>query len=225
MADSETGAELPAYLKSRGRFKGGPIATEAELDQALAELAWLDTTRAEAEAVLARQVEQLEMETQQRLRVRVGRSVVGFTDRQTDLRAAVEAYATEHREQLLAGGKGKTRKLTHGQISWSAKPAAVAFADGATEDQVAAAIETQTGILARLLRLLGRLKLRGLPLTRWLRVKPALDRQQILAAFKAGELTADDLAAVHLQVIQPADGLSVKLFEYRAEAHSERVAA
>lgn len=222
MSDAETVATLPAELQAIRRVKPGrPIASEAELDAALAEMAWIDAQGRLEQELLRQQIDRLESAVQQRMRLRVGRQIVGFAERRSDLQSAVHSYANEHREQLLAGG-GKTRKLTHGTISWKAAPQVLTFAGGKSADDVAAAIDECTGILGALLRLLGRLKLFGLPLVRFLRCKPALDRQQILAAAKAGELSADDLAAIHLQLQQPADTLTVKLHEYRAEAHSER---
>lgn len=89
---------------------GWTIDTLETLDWALSRVADLESEISENEAVAARAHAAVDMKTAQ-LNARAMRGAAFF-------RQQIAAYAQAHREELLKGGKKKSRNLLHGVVGW-----------------------------------------------------------------------------------------------------------
>lgn len=93
------------------------ISSIEQLDNALRELAELEIREKRLKGDLERKVEVLKEDHAERLFVEIDGQRVKFADRRSTLSNAIEQFATEHRGELLTG-KGKSRKLNHGELGW-----------------------------------------------------------------------------------------------------------
>lgn len=190
-----------------------------DLDAAIEELAFLKSRRETREKALEQQVALLKSEAAKDLTVKVGRHEMPIAEREADVREVVETYCRQNRGQLLEEWGGKSRKFTHGEISFREQPEGVKFLDGENEASVIAKIEQRAeetkGILGRIWDVLKAWHLfRNVPVSVFVEPKLFLAKSRILASYRQREIEREDLESVGLVVNRGPDSLTIKINEY-----------
>lgn len=193
------------------------IASEADLCLAMSESAWIETRQAELEAECNRQVEAIKTKFQSRMRLAVeGKWDCSFDDRQAVLLQAIECYCNEHQAELVTG-KGRSRKFTHGTVSWKKTPEGVSIAEGCKPADLVAEFVVAHDLRPRLYQLLesicvgdeeGKLAPRSAADFFEVDLKLSLTRAEL--EVKAGRLTPEHLDLVGLAWDKGADKFTFK---------------
>ena len=121
---------------AEGRWE---IDSLSSLDWALMRLAALERQVSANEELAAERIRDIERRT---LRLNAK-----LTDGLRFFRAAIARYAEGHREELLGGGRKKTRELIHGSVGWRKRPAGLEVKDAAALLSWAQQQPVETGVL------------------------------------------------------------------------------
>jgi phage host-nuclease inhibitor protein Gam len=105
------------------------IANEADLDLALAELGRLAALEKGLSAKCDQRCSEIREQFQQKMIVELDGEDVPLHVARQQLETAIEFYANQHREQLLAGLRTKSRRFTHGTIGWQFQRAGLKCVD------------------------------------------------------------------------------------------------
>jgi phage host-nuclease inhibitor protein Gam len=109
-------------------LRPGPLTLESldDVDRILGQLTLIGSVEADLQAEFARKEQALKDELKAQMLVEMGDETWSFQDYREKATAALELYAEAHRAEILADVSGKTRKFTHGTISYrDAKPVLV----------------------------------------------------------------------------------------------------
>ena len=90
--------------------EGWKIENVSSLEWALGRLAELKARNEAIDAAATEARKRVEARAEQ-LTAKVNRGIAYFT-------AHIEKYATEHRDEILGGGKAKSREFIHGTVGW-----------------------------------------------------------------------------------------------------------
>ena len=193
------------------------IVSEADLDRAMAEAAWLEARQAELQAECDRQMKAIQSRFQDQMQLVVdGQWLVSFADRHAVLAAAIEAYCNEHQAELVTG-KGRCRDMTHGTLSWKKTPEGVKTAEGRKPDELVEEFIDEHALRPRLHAMLESISVCGelgnpdhRTAADFFDVSLALSLTRAKLAFKAGRLTQEHLDRVGLVWDRGADKFSFK---------------
>jgi len=160
------------------------ILNDADLENAVAWMAWLRSREATVKERTKQAKALLDQSAASDLAIEIDGEKVAIPDYIAKLWKACLDYSVANREPLF--GETKTRKLSHGTLTFAYKPESVAF-DGTEADLVD--------------RLIGELRLRKalaevqvlLDKTHFLRMRVELDRDGIKAGVAAGTLKHETL--------------------------------
>ena len=108
------------------------VASLQDVGVGFEELHWLDSAEETVTAADDQQIRLIKAESQKQLLVKVDGREVTFADRRKALLEAMQIWADDNREIVLADSGGKTRKFTHGELSWKKQPLRIDFAQGRT---------------------------------------------------------------------------------------------
>lgn len=205
----------------RNRLPAAPeITSEAEADQAFEEIGWIESRQATVVAGCEAEVALVRAKWAKKLLIPVEGQPVKFTDRLKALRSALLTFARTHRGELLAGQRGKTKKLTHGKISFKSSAAKIEYRDGDAK-QFLKRIDEATGLVKKLVALLKRLKIGGVRLGLLLDCKPAVSLSSIKDAWIKGDLQDEQLRELGLVVKEPEEQVDAVAFEFTIRSASE----
>lgn len=178
------------------------VKSEADIDVALQELAWLNSRKATVDASAEQSIRLVKSRAEQELVI----EGVSFADRQELLTIAIKAYALANRDEFVTD-KGKSRTFMHGVVGFKDRPAKVQFNEG--EDKKSVLAKLTDGLAVKVEAWLKRLKLRP-----FVKLSIDLDVAAIGKDAKDQKLTPEQLADVGLSygagedvVIEPAEHL------------------
>ena len=201
------------------------IGSDADVDTGLAELGYYAAAekrlKAEADAKIARIIEQFDAS----LVVTIDGKPVAFADRRRAVEAAIERYATAHRERLTADG-GKTVRFNHGTIAWRQTPPRFDYADPKQRKQaVLARLDKLVGLFAAVASLLERIAVFGAGRDRCrlgdiITLKPDVSLTAIKAAHEKGRLSKADARKIGLVYVERGEAFQIKPNDQPLESHS-----
>jgi phage host-nuclease inhibitor protein Gam len=119
--------------------EGWRIETLADADWALKRIGELEQEKAEVTAIEAERVAEIHVRAET-LRERVDRGVRFFS-------AKLREFAETHRDELLKGGKAKSRALIHGSIGWRKKGGGPVVVDKVALERWAMTQPPETGFV------------------------------------------------------------------------------
>lgn len=204
-------------------LRPGPltIASLDDVDRILGQLTLIGSVERDHQAEFARREQALKDELKEQMLVEMGAETWSFADYREKATEAIRLYAEAHRAELLAGVDGKTRKFTHGTISYrDAKPTLVDL-DGkakTTQAKLLVAVKEfgKEGVVAAIGRWLAGFRVnKDVAADEIYRVKVEVDRVRVLALALEKKLTPAWLKSRNLAVrtggeviaIEPAEQL------------------
>ncbi len=189
------------------------VTCDAELGRAMRELSWLESRVSWVQSATKAAIDAAKEQGEKKLVVTVEGTKLPIANRIQQLTAAVDEYCTAHRDDLLVGKK-KTRSLSHGDISW--KQPAATIADGGLMAKLDELSENSDGVRGVVVDAIAGIDVDCEHLTAadFLKVSVSLDKSTILAAYRKGMVTDEELAALGLSVTIPPERFVVKPFPY-----------
>lgn len=202
------------------------IRTDDDADLAMRELAWIENRRAEIETAVKQQVDLVKNEAQKMMAITVDGERVPFVARIGALVMALEEWARDRRDEILAESKKKSREFTYATLQYRQPPVKLEYCEDYDGAAVMALVDEASGdeggLMEWLTRRLTRLKLtEKLTAADVLRVEIRLDKSGLLALYKDGSLTDEDLAEVGLCVETPEEKVTVKAKPVLVQSESE----
>ncbi len=192
-----------------------------DVDRGLEELSYLAAVANTVKADCDREIGRIKTAAERKMQTKVGGEIVPLMIRLEAIDTALREWCAANREIVLADG-AKTRKFSHGMVSWTKGAMKLEFAGKKTADDVMAKIDELAGVNLLSL-LLDRLEcitlVAGTKITAALvcNVKLTLNRSAILQSLKTKQISADDLKALHLRVPKPQDRQNIKPAEYTVQ--------
>jgi phage host-nuclease inhibitor protein Gam len=215
-----------AKTPPKRRLPAVPVLNSvADVDCALHEMAFLDVVAARANATAQLQIGFAKERCAAALVVDVDGTPTPLADRKMALENATLKFCDAHCTAVLEGVKGKTRRLTHGEIKWKKSPAKLGFIEGSEADDVVACCDEaaphEAGLAAAVLRYLQRIKItERLTAAMLCKVEVKLDRTAVWKAYQAGAINLEDLEAVLLLVEPAEEFVSLKTYDYETDPAS-----
>ena len=197
------------------------VKSPDDVDRVLEELAFIESIEKTCNARTTQRCSLIKQEEAKRLFLKVGEKEVSFADRREQLESKITEYVIELGESFFPPGM-KTRAFTFGEISSKVQPEKVAYIDGATPKTVMERIEKKTGLIAKILEFLDKLKIFGVPLARLVKVEPALDLNAAKAALKNGEIKEGEFRSLGIEVVRPPEKLYIKPYEYFVQSEGSK---
>jgi hypothetical protein len=157
------------------------LETQADVDAALQEMAWLTAQQKTIEASAQTRIESIKTETQAKLVVEVAGEALKIQERWDALQLAVLKWCETELRSALPPNK-KSLKLSHGEIKLRAIQAAVEVLEGKKADDVAFDLARRAEILAKVDRLL-QVEVDGIPLSSLVAVTFVLAKDAIKEAW------------------------------------------
>lgn len=205
------------------------LESVADVDRGLFELAYLENVEGRANADCKQQIATAKQECADRLFVPVDGKPMAIADRRKALENAILDFCDRRYRDVLDGVKGKTRKLTHGEVAWKRSRAKLGFLDGATPDEVLAIADEsapqEAGLAASVLKLLQKIKITpNLTAAMLCKVDVKLDAVAVWKAYQAGAISIEDLEEVLLTVVKSEEYVSLKIYGYDVESQPSAAA-
>ncbi|TWT63179.1 host-nuclease inhibitor Gam family protein [Rubinisphaera italica] len=191
------------------------IETSQQLEIALAEMAAIETRRKALEAAREQDIQLVKDRCESHCVIPVERTHTAFNDRLQTLEKAVEVYAKENREQLLAGGKTKSVKLTHATLKWSTSKQSIDFLENWNEKKVIEIVDSKKSFLAQLLKCIESIKWFRATLACLFTIKVTVSKTAIAKALAEKKITPKELKGIGLAVIPAKEKFSIDLTEYQ----------
>ena len=139
--------------------------------------------------------------------VRIEGKAISFADRLAQIDANIKAFASEKRAEILPPDK-KSIELNHGEFGWKFGNDALAAIEGGTPESFGKKLDD---LVAKAQGWL--LKLKTIFRAgdgKWLKVQLVLDRQAMLAAAKAGQISDAELAKAGLKFAPKTEAFFIK---------------
>lgn len=205
------------------------IESPDDIGRAFEELAWMKSIEETAKAVCDQRIQLAKKDVEKKCVTTIEDTKVTFADRRRALENAILDWSDAHREIVLADG-GKTRKFTHGQVSFKNSTPKLGLADGTKPEDVLAIADKKCphkdGLLAWLQMQLASIQLtQNVSAAILCNVKLTLDKQALWAAFKSGLVSEKELNKLGLVVEKAEEFVGLKVTEYTVESESRETAA
>ena len=183
------------------------IASEAEADKAVREMAFVRVHTKEVEASIQRQYDAITQ--RETAALAIGEKT--YAERAADLTTALEVYANKFHPKLKSGNGSRSLQLQSGTIKWVKSRNTVEYKNGKKHKDVIDAIDKETagipknggGLKARLSTLLGELVLFGRGkaarlVSLFVTPAPKISLTKAREAYDAKKISKDELATLHL---------------------------
>jgi phage host-nuclease inhibitor protein Gam len=208
-----------------------PILTcEEDIDVALRQLVEIHALEDADQAEYDLQVAQIRADIQARQIVQIGREKMTFADYRSKVEEQIRAYCEPRQAELLADGKTKSRKFTHGEIGWRKSPAKLVDIDGNAATTTAKLMVCSRqfgtgGLLNKVRGILAELAISAAVAAADLfKVEIKLDRTAALKLAQVGKLKPEWLEKHNLRVDEGSETFSIKPSDAVVKTES-RVAA
>lgn len=211
-------------------FPAPAVASLDDFDRLLGHLALVGAAERQDQAELEQELQPIRDRFKARQLVEVGADTLTYEDYRAKAKAALVAYATEKRTELLEGVDGQTRQFTNGTVSYRALAPALEDVDGqpkTTAEKLLAKVRGcgKEGLVAAIAKWIAGFKLDKpgmVTAADVFRVKVEVDRVALLKLVKAKKFTPKWLAGVNLKLA--TDRVAIDIEPAAALVKSERTA-
>lgn len=206
---------MPTIAPPADRLAPKPrLKSAADVDRALAEIAWCDAFARGIEADCNRDLETIKAKHATRMVMEVGGEQVALLDRRAALVDALEAYCTKAREALLSEDK-KSREFTHGSIGWRKTPAKIDYREGSDRASFLRILDGACQLVKKITAIVEKaFPLRRLPASTFVDVKIDLSRVRTKKAVEDGTVNERELKALGLEYLPGDDEFYITVGQY-----------
>lgn len=184
------------------------IQSEADVDAAFAEIVRLSAIQAALDAQCDTETTRVREHYASEAICEVGPETVKISNRVLALKGQIEAYCEAHKSELIPNPKKcKTKKFTHGSVSWAEAKKAVIDMPGEEAENVRKGLFNT--VITAVISLFQAMTC-GITWDRVWNVQLSYNRDSILDLHKTGQLKDADLESLGLKIVGGEDKISVK---------------
>lgn len=214
-------------------LRPGPAACESldDVDRLLGQLTLIGSLERDDAAELDRETAALKRSIQERQLVEVGKETLTYQDYRDRAVEAIRLYCESHRDEILAGEKGKTRRFTHGEVAFRKLPTKLIDLDGqaaTTKARLLTAVKGvgKDGLVAAVCRWLRQFVVApDVAADLVYRVEISPDRRSILELAQDGRLKPSWLKRFNLGLQDGGETIDVRPAEQLVQSEPTRRAA
>ncbi len=199
------------------------IQTVEQLDAALRELSELASIEGQLKEACEKRIAQIKDDFQKRMICTIEESsgfkiAIPIPERRKTLTEEITQFCQARQAELLKDQKGKTRKLTHGSVSWKQVPKSIEPLDG---EQTVWGLHVATMVTA-CLKVLAKLKLIGEHFAKALiRIDINIDKPAVLKLLSNSEISEAELQQLGFKVCGGNEKFDFKTTKTVVENHAE----
>lgn len=203
------------------------VASPDEINRALKEISFLQSLNKSIDAQCKTEVDQVKERFQNQKTIKVSGCNLSLAERIDQLEHSITEYSLANKDELLAEESGKSRKFTHGAISWTKVSPTVDYRANENASTVLDRVEKKCGLAMKIIDFLRKISFGKIKLVHVVTLKPSFQITTVREAFKNQILDREALKSLGLLVTKESETFAIKpaKFELKMEQRTPQKAA